>query len=91
MSIYMKYEFRVEDFATWKEVYEGRDEARSEAGCIGSRVLRNLDDSNAVLVMQEWAHRNDAEVYASSPGVKVALSKSGIIGTSQPSFFGFAN
>ena len=53
MSIVMFHE-RVRDYSAWRSGYDGNADQRAEFGCTGSRVYRNADDENDLLVIAEF-------------------------------------
>jgi quinol monooxygenase YgiN len=45
---------KVNDFATWKKVYDGRVPAAKEEGLIAESVHRDPDDPNTVIVYHQF-------------------------------------
>jgi quinol monooxygenase YgiN len=45
---------KVNDFATWKKVYDGRVPAAKEEGLIAESVHRGADDPNTVIVYHQF-------------------------------------
>ena len=70
----------VADYATWKAGYDNHATSRKEHGAIGDQVLQSVEDPNNLLVLIEFGSTADAKAFANDPGLKEAMSKSGVIG-----------
>lgn len=71
---------KVEDYKTWKTVFDSHSSFRSEAGSLGGKVFCNSDDSNEVFVLLEWNSLENAQKFAQSDGIKEAMKKAGVVG-----------
>jgi hypothetical protein len=52
--------FRVLDYETWKEAFDGHEEARVRHGGVGHRILRAADDGAALTVLLEFVSAGGA-------------------------------
>ena len=69
---------RVADYDVWRPIYD-----RVTAGPMGERVrshrlLRGLDDSNLVVVIETYDSREDAEWSINHPDLPAALAEGGV-------------
>jgi len=51
---------KVKDFGVWKENFDSGAEFVKQQGVIASRVLRDLDDPNLVVIQHDFAETNAA-------------------------------
>jgi len=71
---------RVEDFARWKPVFDGTATLKHGYGWKRSSVYMIDGDRNNVLVMEEFDSLGHARAFASSPELKAAMGKAGVVG-----------
>lgn len=62
------------EFDAWKERFEADADNRSKAGCRGIRRFRSIADADELILVFDWASREEAEKFvsaklASRPGV----------------------
>lgn len=77
-SMIVKHE--VEDFAKWKEAFDGAKAGRSKSGIVGGSVSRNADDPNVVIVHMMGSDLEAMKAYATSDRFKQAMEASGVKG-----------
>lgn len=65
MTVSLFVRSKVKDFATWKEMFDAGAEFMKQNGVIASKVLRDLDDPNLVIVYHEFADANTAKAFMS--------------------------
>lgn len=63
MTVSMFTRSKVKDFDIWKEMFDGGAEFVKQKGVIASRVLRDLDDPNLVIVYHEFADASTAKAF----------------------------
>jgi quinol monooxygenase YgiN len=73
---------QVADFDTWKVAFDGHENARREAGCLGHHINRAKDDPNLVTVYLAVEDVERAKAFAASDDVKQAMEEAGV--TSAP-------
>ena len=73
--------FKVKDFNAWRTSYDASAKDRASAGITNSRVFRNADDPNDVVVLQDVADVAKARTWFASDELKAAMQKSGVIGS----------
>lgn len=74
---------KVEDFARWKPVFDGTAALKRGYGWKHSSVYMIDGDRNNVLVMEEFDSLEHAKAFASSPELKAAMGKAGVVGMPQ--------
>ncbi len=73
--MYVLVRHKVQDYATWKPVFDEHGADRKKHGCVGARVLRNAHDPNEVLVITEWPDSTKAHAFAEDPGLRSAMAR----------------
>lgn len=71
---------KVADFAKWLPGYEAHDSARLASGLHNYVICRGLEDSNNVMVALKMDDADKAKAMTSSPDMKAAMQKAGVIG-----------
>jgi quinol monooxygenase YgiN len=73
----------VEDYTTWKQVFDAAAGIRKEAGEISYRILRFDDDPNKIVHFSRWlSHRNARRFFESDDLIRIR-EKAGV---KQPRF-----
>ena len=70
----------VEDFATWKPVFDKYADMRRAAGAKGGRLFHTADNPNDVLILFEWDDLKNAREFAASDGLREAMQEAGVLG-----------
>jgi hypothetical protein len=73
--------FKVKDFNAWRTSYDVNAKNRTSAGITNSKVFRNADDPNEVVILQDVADVAKARTWLGSEDVKAAMQKGGVIGS----------
>lgn len=63
MTVSMFVRSKVKDFDTWKVSFDGGAEFVKQNGVLASKVLRDLDDPNLVIVQHEFADADAAKAF----------------------------
>lgn len=71
---------KVKDYNAWRTSYNGHEQSRSSAGITNGRVFRSAEDQNDVVILADVADVSKARTWLSSPEMKTALEKSGVVG-----------
>ena len=72
---------KVKDYAAWRAGYDGHEKSRVTAGITNGRVFRSAEDPNDVVVLQDVADVAKARTWVGSEDLKLAMQKSGVIGS----------
>jgi len=84
--IYLLVHHKVEDYEKWKSVYTEHEASRKAAGSQGARLLRNLNDGNELVVITTWPDVEQAQAFASSPDLRAAMQRAGVLGAPEVLF-----
>jgi hypothetical protein len=68
----------VADYATWRTHYDNFDGERRSMGVTGNAVYQSVDDPNDVTVTHDFATREAAEAFASSPRLQEIMQQAGV-------------
>jgi quinol monooxygenase YgiN len=69
----------VEDYGSWKPVFDADATRRSNAGCTSERVYRDADNPNAITVLMEFGSHDQAHAFANDPKLAETMKKGGVI------------
>jgi len=72
----------VNDYPTWRTVYDSATDLRAKYGLTGDRVLRDPNDDKTLLIMQDFATLSGAQSFAADPELREDMEKAGV--ASQP-------
>lgn len=78
-SVFFRSE--VNDFATWKKVYDESAQEIKETGVITNSVHRDPDDPNTIIICHQYADLNTAQGFmtaVTTGGLQPAFKKSGV-------------
>jgi quinol monooxygenase YgiN len=68
----------VPDFEQWKQKYYAGVELRQSAGCSGTQVYSGDQNSNDVILVQDWESIEKFEAFVNSPALLEIHEKSGV-------------
>lgn len=77
---------RVEDFAHWKQGFDGRAAARAKGGVLGHAVAVGKDDPREVLVLLQAETVDALRTFTSGDDLKKAMAAGGVQGAPRVSF-----
>lgn len=83
MSFYV-VSHKVEDFTTWKKIYDGFESTREEFGVKEMVTLQSVDDQNHVLVVGE-GDLSAIQSFLNSDSLKEGMKNAGV--SSEPNLF----
>jgi quinol monooxygenase YgiN len=70
----------VGDFAAWRKVYDEVQPLRDKHGVTAADVLQDPADPNSVTVLHWFPSADQAQAFASDPGLKDAMATAGVTG-----------
>jgi len=73
---------KVQEYSTFRKVYDDQETTRREFGCTGSQVFQSASDPNEITVITDWPSVDMAKAFATSPSLKEAMKRAAAI--SQP-------
>lgn len=75
----------VNDYATWKKVYDETKPMAKSRGVRRQRLLKNSANPNELVVLSEFENMNQAREFAQSAELKQAMQRAGVAG--EPAVF----
>jgi len=79
-------QFKVNDFAEWKKVYETKKDFRAASGALSSQVFKDAADPNLVTLIFKWDSLENAKKFAASSELRSAQQLAGVQGIPSVSF-----
>ena len=73
---------KVQEYATFRKVYDGQEATLNEFGCTGAQVFQSPSDPNEITIITDWPSVGLAKAFAASPALKEAMKRAAAI--SQP-------
>jgi hypothetical protein len=73
--------FTIKDYESWRPVFKAAASERAKDGVGAAKVYRNADSPNDLLVVFEVTSEKSGRTWMSSPQVRAAWEKGGVIGT----------
>lgn len=70
----------VEDYAKWKDAFDGFIEHRKAGGELSYHICRPLNEPNSVVVLFEWDSVDNAMAFLDSQNLKEAMQEAGVAG-----------
>ena len=71
--------FKVQDYDTWRRLFEGNAEVRKASGCLGTHIFFNAADSNDVTVNFQWDEGANASAFLGGPEARKLRAEGGVI------------
>ena len=71
---------RVQDYAAWRKVYDEFGPVQRAGGVTEESVYQDSSDPNDVLVLHRFADRAAADAFLSSPDLREAMMRAGVVG-----------
>jgi len=69
----------VADYAAWRSVYDSVDDARTSAGVLSHRVLRDTANPNHVVVEHVFADAASAGAFLGNTELREILGRAGVV------------
>jgi hypothetical protein len=77
---YMFVRHKVKDYEAWKSVFDSVSDLRRRNGEKAYQILRQDNGSSEIFAMFKWDSMDNARKYASSPELKAAMERAGVVG-----------
>jgi antibiotic biosynthesis monooxygenase (ABM) superfamily enzyme len=71
---------KVKDFSIFKKTFDSVIDLRKSNGELSDRIYREASDPNELTLNFNWNSLANAQKYAHSPELKVAMDKAGVVG-----------
>jgi len=76
----------VEDYDSWRVVYDELDDFRRKSGIVGHAVSRDLDNPNQVVVYHQANNLADLHTFVDSVALQDAMKRAGVVGDPEVRF-----
>ncbi len=83
---YLFVKHSIKDFNLWRTVYDSMADTKRAAGWLSGRVMRDSQNPNQVVTLEEYTTLEAAKNWAENPGLRVAFGHAGVNGTPEISF-----
>ena len=70
---------KVKDYPSWKKAFDGVIDIRRAGGEKSYQILHTDNDNNNLVALFEWDSLENAKKYTSSPELKEAMGKAGVV------------
>ncbi|HEY7031445.1 MAG TPA: antibiotic biosynthesis monooxygenase [Thermomicrobiales bacterium] len=70
---------RIEDYATWRPVFDADETTRRANGSLGARLFRSADDPHETLILLDWDDLERARLFAQSDDLREAMALAGVV------------
>lgn len=68
----------VNDYATFRSVFDGAEEMRQAAGALSHAVYQSVDEPNEIIVRVEFPTADAAKAFSTSQGLRDAMQRAGL-------------
>jgi hypothetical protein len=87
MSATLVVRHSVNDYATWRPVYDELEPLRVQHGCTGKAVMASPTDANDLLITHDFPTVEQASAFAHDPALKAGMERSGVAGAPRIEIF----
>lgn len=77
---YLLVRHTVEDYATWRSVFDDHEGLRKAGGSSGARIFQSGDNPNEIVTLLEWDQLENARRFAGSEDLRRAMKEAGVLG-----------
>lgn len=82
---YVLIRHHVNDYATWKPIFDEHGSTRQTKGSQGGHLFRHASDPNEIVVLLEWDDADRARAFAESDDTRDTMQRAGVSG--QPEIY----
>lgn len=87
MSATLVVRHSVNDYATWRPVYEELESLRVQHGCTDKRVLIAPGDPNDIFITHDFPTVAQADAFAHDPALREGMERAGVAGAPRIEIF----
>jgi hypothetical protein len=87
MSATLVVRHSVNDYATWRPVYEELESLRVQHGCTDKRVLVTPGDANDIFITHDFPTVEQADAFAHDPALREGMERAGVAGAPRIEIF----
>jgi hypothetical protein len=70
----------VNDYNTWREVYDEFEPVQKENGVVAEAVYQSIDDPNDVTVSHDFTTADEARAFVANPLLQETMQRAGVAG-----------
>ncbi len=78
MSVRLIVQHHVRDFDQWKPEFDDHEKVRRQHGGQGHELYRNVDDPNALVVVNTFETVEGARAFMTDPSLKEVMDRAGV-------------
>jgi quinol monooxygenase YgiN len=71
--VYVLVTIKVENYARWKATFDKKSVKREESGAKETRLFRNFENQNEIVILFEWDNLSNARKYMESDKIQKYL------------------
>jgi hypothetical protein len=87
MSATLVVRHTVNDYATWRPVYDELESLRVQHGCTDKRVLVSPDNANDIFITHDFPSVEQAGAFAHDPALREGMERAGVAGAPRIEIF----
>ena len=87
MSATLVVRHSVNDYATWRPVYEELESLRVQHGCTDKRVLVAPGNTNDIFITHDFPTVEQADAFAHDPALREGMERAGVAGAPRIEIF----
>ncbi len=70
----------LEDYATFRQTFDSKEDMRQAAGVVNSTVYQSVDVPNEVIIQVQFPTADAAKAFSTSEGLRNAMQQAGVEG-----------
>jgi hypothetical protein len=87
MSATLAVRHSVNDYATWRPVYDELESLRGQHGCTVATVLVSPEDGNDIFITHDFPTVEQANAFAHDPALLDGMGRAGVVGAPRIEIF----
>jgi hypothetical protein len=87
MSATLVVRHSVNDYSTWRPVYDELESLRVQHGCTDKRVLVSPDNGNDIFITHDFPSVDQANAFAHDPALAEGMQRAGVAGAPRIEIF----
>lgn len=77
--VHVLVKHKVKDYDKWKSIFDGNSDLRKAGGEKGSRLFRQVDKPNDLVIIIEWDTIENAKKFYESEDLKKVMKDAGVM------------
>jgi len=84
--IYVLIRHKVQDFASWKKIFDQHSATRKKFGSLGGKLFQTIDDPNEVVLLLKGNDLQRVRDFMASVHLKKTMGEAGVLGMPEVAF-----